>query len=107
MSHVDYDGGPDGNAGTPNGDAQNGKKRRKKKITVQCLQAMKDRGQPITMAAETLRMGAIIGATSIAPMTTAVESATTPSVAMAVERDIMSTKRWRKARRREPSWKSR
>lgn len=47
MSHVDYEGGPDGNAGTDeNG---NGKKRRKKKVTVQCFQAMKDRGQRITM----------------------------------------------------------
>ncbi len=55
-------------------------------------------GQPITTAAAPPRTGSINGATSMAPMTTAVESPRMPNTAIAVESIIRETKRvknWR------------
>ena len=51
------------------------------------------RGQPMTIAAAAPRTGNMSGATSIAPMTTAVESPRMPNTAIAVDNIMRDTKR--------------
>ena len=63
------------------------------------------RRQPITSAAATPSTGSINGATSMAPMTTAVESARRPCTAMAVDSVMSAANRNEKLRIVEPSGK--